>query len=64
MENREVVIIKELTGYLNQLIKEGLDTKTIYNLILKHHLRNELKIGGTNITDDFIKDYIDCIMLP
>jgi hypothetical protein len=64
MENREVIIIKELTEYLNQLIKEGLDVKTIYDLILKHHLRHELKIGGTNITNDFIKNYIDCVMLP
>jgi len=64
METRELIVINELTKYLNQLIRDGLSTEDICDLILKHHLRNELKINGIVVTDEFIINYIEVVTSP
>ena len=62
MENREVYVINILTKYMNDLIIDGLDIKTICDMVLSHNLRPELKIGGTLVTDAFIIDYIKSVI--
>ena len=55
-------VINILTKYMNDLIIDGLDTKTICDMVLTHNLRPELKIGGTFVTDEFIIDYIKSVI--